>query len=390
MRLNEFFNDEQVYNKIKLPAKRGEFAFLPFIKEKLTDIEKIIEQTDVNYTDATKIDPAYNNEDLLFFYKHLSDTIIKSLEVYLKGNSHHAYDIFKSGLDEIKHFFIRYSGQSHTFNLKNNYFYRIAEIKLKENESLKQSGHFEKRLLHPPFNMPEIIGSYRFSISGYPCLYLGSHPFVCEKELKKNLRTNQNLFISAFKLKESANFKLFDLRVKNHEIKDLSKKFDKTDFINCFSYLAFYPLLLSCYIECKHPKKPFKPEYIIPQFFLQWIKDQSLINFKGIIYSSTKFDLKDIEEENHLYNLVIPTYKKSDDDIYCPFITDNLNYSTPHSTNTFLKETNNSKPFCIEDIDESCEVVIDDFGLDKLKFIKTHNKIMLGIESILRKQIVTQ
>ncbi len=48
-----------------------------------------------------------------------------------------------------------------------------------------------------------------------------------------------------------------------------------------------------CSIRVKHPEDAFKPEYIVPQLLLQWIRQSK---YDGICYFSTRID--NITDEN--------------------------------------------------------------------------------------------
>lgn len=73
-----------------------------------------------------------------------------------------------------------------------------------------------------------------------------------------------------------------------------------------------------------------KPEYIIPQLFIEWIKEQNNnINFFGIAYSSTKINQTNVDKPSLFYNVVIPTIKPTDKHDYCEVICDNLRLTEP-------------------------------------------------------------
>lgn len=46
-----------------------------------------------------------------------------------------------------------------------------------------------------------------------------------------------------------------------------------------------WPLIAACSIKVKHREDSFKPEYIVPQLLLQWIRNNQEID--GIRFSST-------------------------------------------------------------------------------------------------------
>jgi hypothetical protein len=55
-----------------------------------------------------------------------------------------------------------------------------------------------------------------------------------------------------------------------------------------FTILITYPLILASYFIVQNPEDPFKPEYVIPQLLLQWVRSNSDIG--GVCFVSTKVD----------------------------------------------------------------------------------------------------
>ena len=47
----------------------------------------------------------------------------------------------------------------------------------------------KEKMFHVPFNMREKVSSARFSIPGFPCLYLGTSLEVCWNEIKRSLES---------------------------------------------------------------------------------------------------------------------------------------------------------------------------------------------------------
>ncbi|MFH4351795.1 hypothetical protein WAJ70_22165, partial [Acinetobacter baumannii] len=54
------------------------------------------------------------------------------------------------------------------------------------------------------------------------------------------------------------------------------------------SYLIIWPLMAACSVRVKNTTNTFKPEYIIPQLLLQFIRYDEF--FDGVSYFSTKVD----------------------------------------------------------------------------------------------------
>jgi hypothetical protein len=75
-----------------------------------------------------------------------------------------------------------------------------------------------------------------------------------------------------------------------------------------------WPLIAACSIKVSNYNDTFKPEYIIPQLLLQWVRNTGDID--GIKYSSTHINKTGLADEGDLYNLVLPV-KENKDEGYC-------------------------------------------------------------------------
>jgi len=51
-----------------------------------------------------------------------------------------------------------------------------------------------------------------------------------------------------------------------------------------------WPLVLACSVKVKNIEDDFKPEYIIPQLLLQWVRERDDID--GISYQTTHIDFQ--------------------------------------------------------------------------------------------------
>lgn len=112
------------------------------------------------------------------------------------------------------------------------------------------------------------------------------------------------------------------------ELKDREKGM-KTEHVNMTieDYVRCWPIMAVCSVAAKNEKDPFKPEYIIPQFVLQYFLEDSTDNSIGIKYMSIKagrISMKHYETDFRVYsNYVIPV-KSPDEtmDGFCSVLTD--------------------------------------------------------------------
>ncbi len=203
---------------------------------------------------------------------------------YLNGKVESAYTSFKDAMEIIK-------GILPVKTIHNRTFYRMRA----------DGGITDKKeFYHLPFDKIHLSKSERFSIEGYPCLYLGYSKRVCEMEISSGS-------LARFALKEPLN-NILDLT--------LGQGDGKKDILE-IDLVKVYPLIASCYIvpfysviqekECRPDKTFFREEYIIPQLLTLYLKEEGIAN--GIIYYSVKDPNLDLQGrgEKDFRNLVLFT-----------------------------------------------------------------------------------
>jgi hypothetical protein len=128
-------------------------------------------------------------------------------------------------------------------------------------------------------------------IPGFPSLYLGTTIYVCWEELN---RPNINEF-QAVRLEATEPIKVIDLS---------PPKIDETDSYQIYKFLMIWPLIFASSIKVRNYEDEFKPEYIIPQLLLQWVRERNEID--GICYQTTHINLSNSLSEGEFINLVLP------------------------------------------------------------------------------------
>ena len=191
-----------------------------------------------------------------------------------------------------------------------NHPYRMLE--LEENEEWFRARTLEKdnrqyssdEMFHMPFEKRHLIKNYRYSISGYPCLYIGKTIMACWEEMKK-----PSLYdFCVAKLVTRDKIKVLDLTLpeKNNVIQPLfGGKSDEEKRNDLYLLLATWPIIIACSIPTAFPNSPFKPEYVIPQLLMQVIQSKNK-SIYGVAYTSTRRDITlDPELSTHL-NIALP------------------------------------------------------------------------------------
>ena len=251
--------------------------------------------------------------------KKISKGILRCLEKYFNGRVSDAYGIFKKTLDDKKvlNYFKKLISNDVKKDSEYSSFsdlYRVTAT----NEDLSQN---PLRLFHVPYNLREKIGTNRYSIPGFPCLYLGGAAELCWRELKSPKK--EKLYITKYNvISDKLRFLNFGytpqfwgklLSNPNDVIIALRK-----DLI--VAHAVCWPLIAACSIIRKDPKSKFAPEYVIPQMLLQWImesKNNKEIKeeINGIRFFSTKSLKKYIAIKSNV-NYILPAIKSNDDNFY--------------------------------------------------------------------------
>lgn len=220
----------------------------------------------------------------------------------------------------------------------------------------KKEEHWDKKqLFHVSYEERGKIGSQRFSIQGFPCLYLASSLSCCIKETHAKTFTT----VSAFKA------------LSNIEVYDLSFYPSISNAKQLWDYLLLYPIKIACSIpmqkKCK--KDNFIPEYIVPEYVLHGTIKQSkdLSKSLGFIYTSTTIFSKNVakEEVRKHTNLVIPVVEIKNKG-YCDILRNMFSMTEPVKLSCSDK---NHKFF------EEQSKLFTDMEYDKLPHIKDIDKI---------------
>lgn len=236
-------------------------------------------------------------KDVEILTKELMDTV----NMYLNGKVNSAYSSFKDAMEIVK-------GILPIKTIHNRTFYRM-----RADGGIKEKNEF----YHLPFNKIHLSKSERFSIEGYPCLYLGYSKHVCEIEISSGS-------LAKFVLKEPL-YNILDLT--------LGQGDGKNDILG-IDLVKVFPLIACCYIvpfysviqekECRPDKSFFREEYIIPQLLTLYLKEEGIA--EGIIYYSVKDPNLDIHGsgEKDYRNLVLFTNRDNNNE-YDKMLLDKFN-----------------------------------------------------------------
>lgn len=220
--------------------------------------------------------------------KKICNQIVIVSETYRNGKIKEAYDKAYCLFELMSPYYLpRFSWEG-----SSGCFYRIrqGEFRIKDGKDSKTQ---KAEMFHIKDDLRNLIGAYRYSVSGFPCLYLSSDRELawfecgmprqfsyCQMRIEEDGK-------NALRLIDFSN-RPIDLLSSIH-IWLLNASKDKNEQEKIYNYFAnyiiTYPLAATCSLMVKQRDNKFVEEYVIPQMFMQWIRESN--HFDGIRYKSS-------------------------------------------------------------------------------------------------------
>lgn len=281
------------------------------------------------------------------FVKEVTSLLVEGLKqcikLYLDGKINEAYLHLNDTLTHKRKNF--YMSMKHSDIDEQTDFYRIR--KRRENTLFTPAEMF-----HIPYELRGCVQNQRFSINGFPSLYLSSNIYTSWEELQ---RPDLNNF-QAIRFKNTQALSVLDLT------SPLS--FRTINRIH-YRYLVTWPIIFSCSIRVRNRDDVFKPEYIIPQLLLQWVRQNDEIDC--IRYYSTHIDRHNSGSKGDFSNFVFPV-KRNSKKGYCTQLKSLFHHTEPISWQTYQMAVGGQEFLYLEEEFE---------GIDKkitsLEIIKNHS-----------------
>ena len=259
--------------------------------------------------------------------KRVCGLLIRAVNHYLNGFPAKAYSSFERAMDLLMINPLRIYQKSvmEQFEVPGNRYRKDEDLNLFRVVSVQDNKPYTRtRVFHTPYTMRSKVSTSRYSIAGYPSLYLGTTLSLCCEEIHMNPHQNFAL-ASKYKLERNleytnTNIRVIELGVKPQvflEIEHNNERHDRQlakDLLNNnnvkSSYLLWYPLIASCSYIRTDKKDPFAAEYIIPQLLMQWVRNEICIKgnddydeLVGIRY----FSCASVKASDMGFNYVFPT-----------------------------------------------------------------------------------
>lgn len=220
--------------------------------------------------------------------KDISNRIVEIGQINRNGKIKDAFENAFALFSSMEPYFLfRFSGAS-----RDGDFYRIrrGDLRIKPGEDSKKK---KSELFHIKDSKRNLIGAYRFSIPGFPCLYLTSgfelgwfESGMPEKFSYCRMHIEES-GENALQLIDISN-RPIDLLSNIHVwILNAKEKTEELQKIHKYllNYIITYPLAAACSIKVKDRGEKFVEEYVIPQMLMNWIRETS--KFDGIRYKSS-------------------------------------------------------------------------------------------------------
>ncbi len=148
-----------------------------------------------------------------------------------------------------------------------------------------------KDIFHIPFELPNRIGSMRYSVAGKPCLYLGGSTHVCWRELGEPVL--DSVLVSRFRVVPATNLRILNF---GHRLPLLAalvatepNRFNSNtpEMAVVLASVTCWPLVAICSIRVPDRSIEARPEYLISQLVLEWVMRTK--SFHGVRYFSTHY-----------------------------------------------------------------------------------------------------
>ena len=281
--LTEFLSSQKLHLPLE-QSRKGQFR--TYVDTLLNDY--------LNSAQLVKL-PNKGKSKTLNRLEKLVDGIKKSVSSYYHGKPFDAYLAIQEGIT--KSGLIDYWENLQLRGNSNHYRIRLVS----NNYPLGR-----EQLFHIPFDERGKVTSQRFSIPGFPSLYLSNSIYTAWEELRRPKQDD----IQAMRFVNENPMPVMDLTTSRYA-QNVQKTRESEDQVYDF---LMWPLIAICSIKVYDVEDYFKPEYIVPQLLLQWIRNHESV--VGIKFSSTHIDLNNGKSEGEFYNVVIPVVENKESG-YC-------------------------------------------------------------------------
>ena len=209
------------------------------------------------------------------------------------------------------------------------------------------------RVFHTPYYLRSKVSTSRYSIAGFPSLYLGTSIDLCCEEVQFNPH-EQFALVSKFQIerlfeRNQTEIKVIELAIKPQDFFDDDNLNDNyrrgrivnDRFLNDYTvrnaYLLWYPLIAACSFIRVNKRDPFAAEYIIPQLLMQWVRSEingAHSNYDRLI-GIRYFSCASVKASDMGFNYVFPASGEKTQKSFCPTLAKAFKLTKPYYLHEF-------------------------------------------------------
>ena len=334
-----------------------------YFGEEFVILDKLAEEAQTFVTGLKKCDgsefPADQREAVASMIKRvlttteaqfsLIETVLKCHEKSDAKAAQEAFDVmmkeiepalFVSTVSGVVRFEIK--GRTSFGHLRDAYGYNFYRVRSAPNSAIEKDAN---EMFHIPSQKRQLASNERFSLCGFPSLYLSTMQQLAWQECgyPPEYYCSEYQYLPSDDSQDD--WKIIALcapkEIRNRFLATYYNDFDLWLSIveRC---LKTYPLILSCSLANASGKAPFKQEYIIPQMLMQWVH-RNKDKYNGISYFSC-IDMRSEQSVWNAYNLVLPDLPPYDDDGLSLALKEHFNWSMPTYVHVPILNSNTTTP----------------------------------------------
>ena len=284
--------------------------------------------------------------------------VLETVRIYLHGYPAEAYRCMDSLMKSMGPFpmyiTLRINPKREKINL-----YRMAKVDENVND--------KSRIFHAPYDIRPKIRTYRYSIAGYPCLYLADFIELCECEMEL-FKNKEKAIASRFVWEDSIPINILDFGFRPQDLAESNesskgkkessslnnrKKFERIAVIHrslgqpdklrigaAEIYMLWYPILAACSYVRVNRNDAFAPEYLVPQLLTQYIRNEKNDVLLGIRYFSCYSEKASEKGMNYAFPTSgDPLVLKNGVKQFCPVLNEAFKLTEPE----FIPDFDNPK-----------------------------------------------
>lgn len=280
----------------------------------------------IDYLHDSAFDKILSSDDYCKF-ADIRKGILHVLRHYLSGHSGEAYKEFEELMGTIS---FDWKKMGYTID-SDNAFVRIRST----SENLNKRAD----MFHVPFDKRQLISKHRYSIEGFPCLYLAGCAYTSWLEL--NRPEFNSIWASSFRPTKELN--ILDMAFTLHSLEVNYTNYEPNHLKRL---LCLYCLVIATSFRVKYPLAYFHEEYIISGLLLQWIALNS--TFVGLRYLSTKLEYYGSNKLWCASNIVIPPREHDHIEKYNRFLKESFVLTLPQHWYVLMSYSNAGSVACLE------------------------------------------